>query len=262
MLINGIKYHVELQGNGTPLILLHGFTGSTQSWQPHIEEFSHQYQTIAVDLLGHGKTESPAAPSLYRMEHAAQDIIELLKAISPEPAHLLGYSMGGRLALYLAVFYPQYFRSLILESASPGLESAQHRQERIASDEALALKIEREGIEKFVEYWENIPLFATQNNEIRIKLRQQRLQNNPIGLANSLRGIGTGVQPSLWDKLPEIQMPVLLITGDLDKKFTEMGQQMQKLIPNAKQVIIPNAGHTVHLEHPEIFSQTVLDAIR
>ncbi|MBZ0309311.1 MAG: alpha/beta fold hydrolase, partial [Anaerolineae bacterium] len=190
MLIKGMAYYVDMKGNGMPLLLLHGFTGSSQNWASQLEFFSQQFLTLAPDLPGHGKTDS----SRYSIEHTAEDMVTLLKSVTQEPAHLVGYSMGGRLALYLALTYPQHFRSLILESASPGLESPEARLERRMSDEQLALRIEQNGIQNFVDYWEQLPLFESQKNlpeQIRQNLKNQRLNNNPVGLMNSLRGMGT-----------------------------------------------------------------------
>jgi 2-succinyl-6-hydroxy-2,4-cyclohexadiene-1-carboxylate synthase len=164
------------------------------------------------------------------------------------------------LALYTALNQPFVFKSLILESASPGLKTKDERAARRASDEKLAQMIERDGIEAFVNYWESLPLWDSQKNlapEVRQQLRDQRLKNNPIGLANSLRGMGTGAQPSLWDKLPELNIPVLLIAGELDTKFVAIAQEMHSLLPNSRLVIVPNAGHTVHLEQPELYTQAI-----
>jgi 2-succinyl-6-hydroxy-2,4-cyclohexadiene-1-carboxylate synthase len=168
--------------------------------------------------------------------------------------------MGGRLALYLTVNYPDWFQSLVLESASPGLDTAVARAERQKQDSDWADWIETNGIEAFVERWEQLPLWASQSQlpeETRLALRQQRLQNNPTGLAYSLRGMGTGVQPSLWSRLSELKMPVLLLTGELDSKFVAINQQMVRQIPQGQLQIIPQAGHTIHLERPSHFNQLV-----
>jgi len=162
--------------------------------------------------------------------------------------------MGGRIALYCA--FSGYFRALILESASPGLATFTERAQRRASDEALAERIEREGIKAFVNYWEQLPLFASQSNlsiECRNAQRAQRLTNRAHGLANSLRGVGTAVQPPLYQRLPELPLPVLLITGELDSKFCHIGQRMAQHLPQAQLQIVPSAGHAIHLEQPERF---------
>ena len=188
MRINDLNYHVQVEGKGEPLLLLHGFTGSSDNWQPHVEIFAQQYQVITLDLIGHGHTDSPADATRYEMAKAAADLIRIISQIASQSVHLLGYSMGGRLALYVTLHYPKLIKTLILESASPGLAEHHARRARIARDEALADRIQHEGIESFANMWEQIPLFATQKDlpmQVRERLRSQRLQNSPLGLANS-----------------------------------------------------------------------------
>lgn len=246
--------------SASPLVLLHGFTGSSVNWQPLLPTLSTDQPIITVDLLGHGQTDAPTDATRYGMAASARDLVDLLAQIAPGPFNLLGYSMGGRLALYFAVSYPHLVNKLILESASPGLADAADRTTRVRSDEALADRIEREGIPAFVDYWEQIPLFASQQSlpvEIRQRLRDQRLQNRPRGLANSLRGMGTGVQPPLWDQLATLTIPTLLITGEYDTKFHTIAEQMMAQLPNARHKTITGAGHTIHLEQPEAYGAVV-----
>jgi 2-succinyl-6-hydroxy-2,4-cyclohexadiene-1-carboxylate synthase len=260
--INGMCYRYELSGSGPPVLLLHGFTGTMENWQPHTAVLAESFRVLAVDLPGHGQTSAPADPARYRMEQVAADLAQFVSDLTGRPANLLGYSMGGRLALYLAIHYPALVRSLILESASPGLDDVAARQVRIRQDEALAGRIEREGIEAFVNYWERVPLFASQSRlpeNVRQRLRDQRLRNDPQGLTNSLRGMGTGVQPSLWKQLDDLKMPVLLLAGALDEKFVRIAQQMYDRMADARLEIVPDAGHTVHLEAPSVFQNHVLD---
>ena len=260
--INDIDYSYETAGTGIPVVLLHGFTGSSGNWRGLMEHLAADYRVIAVDILGHGKTAVFPHPHRYTMPHAAADLAALLQLLNATPCHLLGYSMGGRLALYFAVHYPHLLRSLILESGSPGLATAAEREARTASDNALADRIEREGVPAFVDYWENIGLFASQKRletAVCAQLRQQRLQNNPLGLANSLRGMGTGQQPSLWDDLPRLALPTLLIAGELDSKYVAIGRQMAAQLPQTQFVNVTDAGHTVHLERPEQFAALVGD---
>lgn len=240
------------------MVLLHGFTGSSHSWREHAEIFSKHFTVLALDLPGHGKTNT----ARYRIEQCAEDLIAIFDHFQFDHVHLLGYSMGGRIALYLAVHYPHRVRKLILESTSPGLETETERQARIQSDESLAERIEREGVEAFVDYWEQIPLFASQANlppEIRTRLRAQRLDNNPTGLATSLREMGTGVQPSLWGELDRVSMPVLLLAGEQDTKFTAIAHRMYSLLSQAQIEIIKHAGHTPHLEQPDVFQKHVIE---
>ena len=258
MLIHGVNYHVERHGAGEPLVLLHGFTGSGANWDLHRDHLASCFNVITPDLLGHGATEAPYEPDRYRMDRAAQDLIGLFDAFGLASVTLLGYSMGGRLALYTALSYPARIQRLILESVSPGLRTANERWQRITQDETLAQRCEDRGMPAFADYWTNLPLFATQSSEIRERLRQQRLNNSSIGLANSLRGMGTGVQPSLWDRLPGLESPTLLICGALDTKFSAINTEMYDLIPNSTLTVIPDAGHTTHVEQPERFRSEVL----
>ena len=263
--VNGLSYHFTERGNGDPVLLLHGFTGSGENWHTFTERLSEQYRVIAVDLPGHGHTDSPVDGSRYTMRNTTTDLLILLDHLEATPAHWLGYSMGGRLALHTALHYPESVRSLVLESASPGLRDDVERDARRNRDNMLAERIEKEGIPAFVDQWERLPLFATQKSlppEIRSNLREQRLHNTAQGLANSLRGMGTGAQPSLWDTLHRLQMPTLLITGKLDDKFTAINRQMAKLIPDSRLSIIPGAGHTVHLERPAEFAEKVMQFLK
>jgi 2-succinyl-6-hydroxy-2,4-cyclohexadiene-1-carboxylate synthase len=263
--VNGVQLNIELRevdkANAPPLVLVHGFTGSAAGWGNHLDIFaSRGPRVIALDMLGHGESEAPNDPVRYSIEYCQRDILAALQVlgVSKGEAILLGYSMGGRIALYTA--FSGFFRALILESASPGLADQTEREQRRMSDEALAASIEREGIAAFVERWERLPLFASQarlSQEVRDRLHTQRLHNSARGLAQSLRGVGTGVQPALHARLPTLHIPVLLIAGELDTKFCTIAQQMAQVLPQAQLCIVPNAGHTVHLEQPEVFDTIV-----
>lgn len=257
--------HYALSGNhltATPLVLLHGFTGSSRNWDDLVPAFATRQPVITIDITGHGRSPTPAHPAAYAMPRAAVDLIDVLDTLGVAQAALLGYSMGGRLALYTAVHYPARFTHLILEGASPGLATTAERQARRQRDEALADHIEADGIPAFVDFWEALPLWASQAQlpaDKRATLRQQRLANRAAGLANSLRGMGTGVQPSLWSRLTDLTLPTLLITGEHDAKFRAINQKMVELLPNASLEIVASAGHTVHLERPSLFCSLVLN---
>lgn len=258
--VNEARYRVEMTGEGQALLMLHGFTGSAESWRECIWHFEGRRRAIMVDLLGHGWTDAPNDPARYRIERAAADLIALLDALNLPRVDLLGYSMGGRLGLFTAIAAPSRVRRLVLESATAGLATEAERAARRAADEALADRIERNGIPAFVDEWEKLPLFASQtgmDEEKRSRLREQRLQNRARGLANSLRGMGTGTQPSLWGALHKVEAPALLITGALDGKFEAIARQMRERLPRAAHVIIAGAGHTPHLEQPEAFARDV-----
>ena len=262
--ISGTRFHVESTGSGEPLVLLHGFTGSTESWRPFLPEFSRSYRVLTVDLPGHGRTVAPD-PDRFRIDRLVPDLWKLFDMIGAGPIHLLGYSLGGRVAMHLAAAHPRRIRSLILESASPGLIGEEARQARAASDSQLATMIETKGLLRFVEYWESLPLWESQQSlgiDQKAKLRQQRLDNSPSGLATALRKLGQGVMPHLWDRLSQFPMPVFLIVGSQDVSYVDIAQRMQQLLPEAELNIVPGAGHNVHLEKPNLFAKAVLDFLQ
>jgi len=261
--INGLNYAVQRAGSGHPLLMLHGFTGTGATWQPLWQMLQSNYALIATDLIGHGRTDAPDNSDRYAMQHAAADLIALLDQLNVDRCHLLGYSMGGRLALYTATIYPERIHTLTLESSSPGLRTADERAERRARDNTLAGRIENESIDAFVTFWESLPLWASQaetlSPQAQADLRAERLSQRTHGLANSLRGMGTGVQPALWDALPALKLPVQLIVGEQDAKFIGINREMLAALPHAQMTVIPAAGHTAHLENPPVFAQTLLD---
>ncbi|MCE4051251.1 2-succinyl-6-hydroxy-2,4-cyclohexadiene-1-carboxylate synthase [Bacillus sp. Au-Bac7] len=260
IVVDNISYHVEVYGSGEPLLLLHGFTGDSSTWQQFIPVFEKNHQIIMMDIIGHGQTASPDEQQPYKIEYAAKAIKKLLETLEVDSTNLLGYSMGGRLALTFAFIYPDMVRNLVLESATPGLKTEEERRERRIMDEQLGNYILKEGVNKFVNKWENIPLFATQtrlSKDVKEKIRSQRLMNNPVGLANSLEQMGTGSQPSWWERLGELKCPTLLLTGKLDEKFCRIAGEMQKQNENFEWINVDDAGHAIHVEKPEIFGTIV-----
>lgn len=255
--VSGHRYHIEFIGAGEPLALLHGFSGAASTWRAVAEKLQDDFGCIAIDLLGHGGSDAPHDAASYRMEAAAADIVDLLYQVALPKPHLLGYSMGGRLALYVGLRYPAVFRSLILESASPGLADAAERADRRRRDERLAARIEANGICYFVDYWQRLPLWSTQSQRLIDAQRAQRLSNNPRGLANSLRGTGAGAQPNLWPQLRDLSLPTRLIAGQRDEKFRRINQAMAAEMPQASLSLIQAAGHNTHLERPETFCRAV-----
>ena len=252
-----IPYTLTEYGRGpTPLLLLHGFTGCGANWAAVGDVLGDTHRLLCPDLLGHGRTAAPPDPARYAMPHATADLIALLDGLGLDKVWLGGYSMGGRLALYMALHAPARVAGLVLESSSPGLATAAERATRLVSDEALAQRIEQEGIPAFVAAWEQLPLWASQAQfpaPRRQALREQRLRNHPQGLANSLRGMGTGAQPNLWPRLRELTMPVVLLAGALDEKFVAINQRMAAEIPSAVLHLIPGCGHAVHWEAPQVW---------
>ncbi len=260
--LRGVELNVRTAGEGPGTVFLHGFTGSSATWDSHVAVFKRCMKTIAIDLVGHGDSDTPADPRCYRMESCIEHLLVILDVLGIDSANLVGYSMGGRVALHLATAAPDRVRSMILESSSPGIADPIERQKRVAADNLLADYIERNGVDAFVDRWESLPLFESQRNlpvAVRAALRGQRLQNNPLGLTNCLRGMGAGRQESLWPRLSSIEMPVLLVAGQLDVKYCRIAREMANLLPNARLVILEKSGHAVHLERPTAFDREVLE---
>lgn len=265
LFIDDLAYNVESVGTGPPLVLLHGFTGSRTTWQQLTAALGHHYTCVIPDHVGHGLSGAPPAVDRYRMRRVVDDLAEVLRASGYERAAWLGYSMGGRTALQVAVHRPEIVSALILEGASPGIADANERAERIAADEALAARIEAEGVDWFADYWGALPMWDTQTSlhpVIRVALRQQRLAQRAVGLANSLRGMGAGAQEPVWDRLDEVRMPVQLIAGALDEKYAGIAREMALALPNATIELIEDAGHAAHLEQADAFATVVLDFLR
>ncbi len=260
-----LLHYLEEGANGSePLLLLHGFSGSSDAWGGGLLRdlaMRTDRRVIAVDLPGHGLSDDPGEPARYALPAVARTLVEFLEALGIRRAVWIGYSMGGRVALGTAVLHPERIAGLVLESTSPGLPTAEEREVRRASDEALAARIEAGGIEAFVDYWSELPLFATQSRlptEVRASIRRRRLENRPPALAACLRGMGTGSQPSFWEDLVGLKMPSLILVGEQDPKFTKVGRRMVRRIPTAGLMEVPGAGHAVHLEQPVEWSAAVV----
>lgn len=259
--IGTTTYSVKITGKGSPVVLLHGFTGSKVTWESTAKSLQDNFQIITIDLPGHGKT---ITSNPRTMASFAVDLAEIFRYLKLTSVHLIGYSMGGRTALSFAMQYPEWIKSLTLESASPGLKSPEEREIRIDNDEKLASKIEQEGLDSFVQFWENLPLFHTQKSlptTIQKSIRKERLTQSPQGLAQSLRFMGTGKQRSWWDELEKIDFPTLLVVGEKDEKFVLINRQMQSRINGAQLAVIDNVGHAAHIENPEKFNTAVLNFI-
>jgi 2-succinyl-6-hydroxy-2,4-cyclohexadiene-1-carboxylate synthase len=216
-----------------------------------------RYTVVRLCLPGH----HPADTGCTSFDDAALFVAASLRAADP-PRTLLGYSLGGRLALHTALRYPDLVESLILESATAGIENDEERQTRKAADDQLAQDIRIKGLDWFVEYWANIPLFESQQRlptNVRDEQRRIRLNHSPEGLAQSLEKMGAGVMLPMWKRLHTLTCPVHLITGALDVRYTQLAQRMQAAMPHARHTSIADAGHTPHLEAAQPYLRAVLD---
>lgn len=262
--VDGASLSALVSGSGTgpPLLLIHGFTGAADAWGDSLLRrlASTHRRVVAMDLIGHGESDPCHDPARYRLDRVIDDVVRVQESLIGEPAVWIGYSMGGRIALAAGAMWLAPQRGLILESASPGLSGPHIRQERTLADEELARLLERAGIEPFVDRWLAQPLFATQHalpSDVRQRERERRLSQDPHSLAACLRGLGSGVQPSVWGRLHYLRAPMLLIVGELDEKFVRVARLMAEEAPSLRYVEVPGAGHAVHLECPEAWIAAV-----
>lgn len=237
------------------LVLVHGFTQTRSSWDPIAKVLNADgYEIVAVDAPGHGESEE-----------LQLDLVDSAAALAETggAATYIGYSMGGRIGLQLAVASPERVQRLVLVSATPGIEDDEERAARRAADERRAEDIEHDGVAAFLEGWLSLPMFTTLSPAAAGL--EARRANTANGLAASLRLAGTGAQRPLWRDLVALPMPVLIVAGSLDDKFTAIAIRMAELIPNAELALVSGAGHAVHLERQDDFVAALrrwLDATR
>lgn len=238
-----------------PLVLLHGFTGSRDSFAGLEALLGDRVRLTALELPGHGGDAPPAGMTW-------QDTVASIAAsLDQGPVHLAGYSLGARLALAVALQHPHLVLSLTLESGSAGLRTRGEQAARRSEDEELAQRIEREGVAAFVERWERHPVLEGLTRlppHLQEELRAQRLGASPQGLAWALHALGQGAQPSLWDELPGLRVPTLLIHGALDARYSALARELAAQLPRSVRYEVPSAGHTPHLEQAPLFAAALL----
>lgn len=256
----GIRLRAVLDGAGVPVLVLHGFTGAAESMAGVAEALAPSHHVVRLELVGHGESEAPVALEAYSMDACSAQIAAAARGLDLDRPHLVGYSMGGRAALAAASARPEAFASLTLVGATAGIADAAARRERIAADEALADRIERDGVEAFVDQWMALPIFASQARlgaDVLALARAQRLRSCAKGLGNSLRGMGAGAQAPLHDRLARLALPVLLVVGEQDAKFRALAGELEAALPDARTQVLPDAGHAAHLEAPAAFAASV-----
>jgi 2-succinyl-6-hydroxy-2,4-cyclohexadiene-1-carboxylate synthase len=247
-------------GEGTPVTLLHGFTQSGRSWQEVISRMLAGWFWIVPDLRGHGETRTqPGAPCT--MDACASDLEALWDHLGVDRTHLVGYSMGGRLALHVAARRPSRLLSLLTIGAHAGLE-ADAREGRRRGDEALAQRIEAGGLESFVNYWTGLPLFAgleRRGPSFTAQVRAERMSNRVAGLAESLRGMGAGAMEPVWEELAHVPFRCTFVAGQLDHGYVASARRLAAIVPDGHVEVVQRSGHPVHQERPEAFARVLSD---
>ena len=260
------KLHYETTGDlANPAVLfLHGFMGSNRDWEYVIDALGAEFFCIMIDLPGHGQSVKLQDNEVYTIEGAAGLVAHVLDEIGISEAHVVGYSMGGRLALYFALHFPERCRDIVIESASPGLRHEADRVARREVDEARARRLEMEEYAMFLEEWYRMPIFASLEGHEGLleRLITTRMRNSPNELARSLRMMGTGNQPSLWAELEDLEVSVLAVAGALDGKYVEIAECISVLTPMIRTAIISNAGHNIHAEYPAIYIDLVREYLK
>jgi 2-succinyl-6-hydroxy-2,4-cyclohexadiene-1-carboxylate synthase len=233
------------------VVLLHGFSGTHRAWDGVVARLDlERYLPLALDLPGHGAVADAERPITFR------GCVAHVLAVSPERFVLAGYSLGGRVALQLALTAPERVSRLVLVSTSAGIEDPAERAQRRLADNRLAEELESIPFEDFIERWRTQPLFADEPREVGVLAREDQRRNRPEALAAVLRGIGTGEMDPLWGRLPELRMPVTVLVGDRDVKYLALGERMVELLPEAGLLLAPG-GHGLPLESPEAVARAI-----
>ncbi len=237
-----------------PIVFIHGFMGRGLDWQEIATRLTRDHGCLLVDLPGHGQSgDLPGEALSYPL--LAAGLVGSLERLRIDRSILVGYSLGGRLALYTALTHPDRFRALVLESASPGITDPAAREQRAANDDDWAENLIAAGMGPFLASWYRLPLFASlaEDPHLLQALIAERETNDPLRMARVLRELSPGRQPALWDRLGDLHIPVLLIAGERDEKYSRLLAAVSTSIPDARLEIIASAGHHVHLEQPKAF---------
>jgi 2-succinyl-6-hydroxy-2,4-cyclohexadiene-1-carboxylate synthase len=253
-------YEIVRGGAGVPVAMLHGFLGQPAAWMPVVERLTVPGPIALARLPGHGAR--PFVPE----QAGFVEVVDLLADALPfdEPAWVAGYSMGGRLALAIALRRPERVRGALLVGASPGLRTETERAARARWDEEQAARVERLGVARFVDAWEALPLFASQAAlpaEVLARQRRERCEHEPAAIAWAMRALGLGRMPPLWDALAGARVPIVALAGALDAKLAAVAGEMARTTARARRLVVPGAGHNVVLEAPSELART-LDAAR
>lgn len=255
------QLHTTYYGKGSnrPLVFLHGFLGSGDDWLPVIKDLQSDNFCAVIDLPGHGKSSAPTGEFEHGIEKTADLIAEVLSTL--ERPVLVGYSMGGRVALSVAVVYGSLIHGLVLEGANPGIEDDKERHERAKLDDTRAAELCRLGTAGFLKKWYQGELFASlrRKPELLNQLIARRSSVNAAPLAAALRYLSVGRQKPVWDRLDGLAVPTLLVAGEFDRKYMAISRRMAERIRSVQLRTVERAGHNVHLERPDRYISVLRD---
>lgn len=265
MTVNGVNYAYSKLNQWKPnqpvLICLHGFTGTMATFTFSISSFN----LLGIDLIGHGKTDVFVHPYRYQLSSLVVDLAQLVKKLHIDSFYLLGYSMGARTALAWTIEQSEGILGVVLESGTPGIETASLKRQRQKKDNRLAQNIMTVPLSHFVEHWTALPLFESQKHlplSVRKKIEKERLGQKRFGLAMSLWYMGTGKQKNYWPFLPYLQVPVLFLAGEYDWKFREIGRKLVTKNDRFEFVVVQESGHCIHIEQPSLFESVMSDWLK
>ena len=259
--------------SAAPLILLHGFAQSSASWDAVARKLAATGRPIyALDLVGHGESERPADACAYALDAQGEALLSFARMVADRegarPA-VLGYSMGGRVTLAALRRDPRAFAAVVLEAAGFGPATQAERDAATERDAACAARLRADGLEAFMDFWEQLPLFASQRNlppDVRKRLRAGRMANDAEALARTFEQAGQHVMPSRAETLETLAVlraggtPLLYLAGERDEKYRALAAQAAEA--GATVCIIPGAGHNAHLEAPATFAKEVASFLR
>ena len=248
--VNGIELYYEAHGQGYPVVFLHGFSGTVNSWQPQVPVFSQEYQFIIYDARGHGQSESPPAPDHYSADIVIEDLFQLLGTLGIKKAVVGGLSMGGYESLRFYLAHPEVVTALILMDTGPGYRNPARREEWNRQQEENADLLETQGIEAYAD---RAPTYTA---------RERLLKQNPVGLANMARKVVAQHDSRVIESLGGIKVPTLVLVGENDTPFLAATEYMSKTIPQAQRAVIPKAGHSANIDNVDAFNEAVLDFLR
>ena len=250
-LLNGINFYYEVHGEGYPLLLLHGFAGTTKSWEPQVAPLSEVYRFIHYDMRGHGQSDSPEELSDYSMETVVEDQYQLLRHLGVAKGVIGGLSLGGVVAMDFYFKYPEMVRALILANTGPGFRNPQHMESWNRSRTACAEILEEEGMEGFMRSHYSLLDYYTTPDVMR--------KHNPIGLANVNRGVMLDLVMHPIDK---IKVPTLILCGDRDIDFLPATEYMSRRVPSSRKVLLQDAGHGSNIDQPDAFNSAILEFLK